>query len=285
MYTKRIDRTSPGCVLFLVDRSWSMSQPTADGTTLASGVAGAVNKLIFELVLRSISDPTSGPRHYYDVGVIGYGQSAHRDAESVESAFAGRSGVLRSVPELADNPLRIEERPMTGRTNDGGTVRTPVWIDPLAGYSTPMCAALELAGRTVYDWIVEHPDSFPPIVINITDGAVTDRGSDNAGLYEWARRVRDLSTSDGNVLFFNVFLSATPAVSTFFPAAATNLPQPEGTDLFEISSELPAYMAALAFEAGHATAPHARGLAFNADLSALVGFLRIGTSVVPQLVR
>ncbi|MEM7271748.1 MAG: VWA domain-containing protein [Actinomycetota bacterium] len=281
-------RTRPGCVLFLIDRSWSMAEPCGPGTsqTLAEGVAGAVNKLLHELIVRSIADPGEGPRNYYDVGVIGYGQSAYGDDEAVESGFGGvlAGRELVSIAELAANPMRIDQVELTGRHHDGRTVAAPVWVDPEAGFSTPMCGAIELAGSWLSRWVADHPDSFPPIVINITDGIVTDRGSDGSGLSEWARRLRSLGTEDGNVLLFNVFLTAGTARPIFFPSTPSGLPQPAGTDLFETASPLPASMVEVARSAGFPAEPGARGMVFNADLSALVSFLRIGTERLDRFV-
>ena len=53
--------------------------------------------------------------------------------------------------------------------------RMPVcWSEPVHGYRTSMCQAVAVAGAHVYEWANAHPESFPPIVINITDGIVTD---------------------------------------------------------------------------------------------------------------
>lgn len=248
--------------------------------SLAQGVAGAVNKMIHELIVRSITDPDEGPRSYYDIGVIGYGQSTHGDTEAVESGLGGSLAGRRlvSISELADHPVRMERRdPHQQRCQDGPGLQSPVWVEPAAGYSTPMCGAIELAGEWLSRWVAAHPDSFPPIVINITDGVVTDRGSDGSGLTEWARRLRSLRTEDGNLLLFHVFLSTGSHPPQFFPATVGDLPRPSGTDLFETASELPDSLAEVARAAGHRVGPGSRGMVFNADLSALVSFLRIGT--------
>jgi hypothetical protein len=152
-----------------------------------------------------------------------------------------------------------------------------VWFDPCAGFSTPTCAAIELAGSLLDRWIGEHPDSFPPIVVNITDGAVTDHGSDGAGFAVWAQRLRSLRTADGNVIFLNALLAAEAVEPTFFPASAEKLP-PVGADLFHASSELPPSMAGMARELGFAVPHAARGLVCNADLASIVNFLQIGTN-------
>lgn len=63
---------------------------------------------------------------------------------------------------------------------DVGTVprrhKFPVWIDPVAKPRTPMSEAFNRAGAVLADWVKSHPESFPPILINISDGAATDSG-------------------------------------------------------------------------------------------------------------
>jgi Mg-chelatase subunit ChlD len=54
------------------------------------------------------------------------------------------------------------------------TVKFPIWFDPVANGGTPMCAALGRATTILQGWLAQHPDCFPPIVINITDGEATD---------------------------------------------------------------------------------------------------------------
>ena len=156
-------------------------------------------------------------------------------------------------------------------------MRAPVWFEPCAVYSTPTCAAFEFAGALVSRWIREHPDSFPPIVVNITDGAVTDQGSDGHGFAVWAERLRGLHTSDGNVIFLNALLAAERVEPTFFPASADGLP-PVGAELFAASSELPQPMIGMARELGMHVPTGARGLVCNADLASIVNFLQIGTN-------
>ena len=68
-------------------------------------------------------------------------------------------------------------------------IARPVWVEPVHGYRTPMCQAVAVAGAHVYEWASAHPDSFPPIIINITDGMVTDSPYEGATLDEWAQRL------------------------------------------------------------------------------------------------
>jgi hypothetical protein len=141
-----------------------------------------------------------------------------------------------------------------------------------------MCEAIAVAGAAVFDWANAHPNSFPPIVINITDGLVTDEPYQGAGLAEWAYRLTTIGTNDGPTLLLNIFLSPTPANEVLFPSTGSHLPPP-GPDLFEISSYLPPTMIANARGSHVQVVDGARGLVFNAALDTLVKFLEIGTRV------
>lgn len=278
MYEAPISRTNPGCIVFLLDRSASMSEPfgAAAGLSLAQGAVNALNSILYDLCLRSKKEPGAPPRNYFEIGVLGYGQSAAGHREAVEPALAGVLAGRPIVPiaDVANYPLDIRE---IRRNPDLPAVRKPVWLDPLSGLGTPMCEAIATAGGHIAAWIQQHPDSYPPIVLNITDGWVTDSPYQGADLAEWARRLTSLSTTDGPTLLFNVFLSSTPAPVSYFPAMGGHLPTP-GPGLFNISSPLPPGMARQAAALGiPVDESGARGLVFNADLGALVRFLDIGT--------
>lgn len=268
-YDRRIDREHPSLVLLLLDQSGSMSATMGgDHRTRAEAVADAVNSVLFELVLRCVKDADEGPRHYYDVGVIGY---AVRDQVGpvLGGELVGRP-IVSSV-ELAEHPLRLEER-----TGDGGrVVRTPVWVEPLAIGATPMCEALDLAGTVCAEWIEAHPHSFPPVVINLTDGVANDGEP-----AEWATRLTRLSTTDGPLLLFNASIATEAGGTIAFPSDPDGLPSDEARGLFSLSSELPPFMVDAAASAGHDARPGARGFVHNADVAAILSFLRIGTATV-----
>jgi len=273
MYEQTFSRTNPGCIVFLLDRSDSMKRAWG-GTTLAQGAARALNKILLDLCVKSTKEVGGSARHYFDVAVFGYGVRPVAGGEGVESAFGGPLGGrgLVPIPELFNSPLSVAEDPATPGA------RVPVWVDPVFGYRTPMCQAIAAAGGHVYDWAIAHPDSFPPIVINITDGLVTDDPYDGANLNEWAGRLTSIETSDGNALLLNIFLSADGAPEVLFPVTPAGLPQP-GPQLFDIASPLPKTMVANARASLLNVADGARGLVFNAGFATLVKFLEIGTRV------
>ena len=252
-----------------MSRSWDDSQ------TLAQGAARAINGILLELCLRAQKGQGLS-YHYFDIGMFGYGLRPMAGGEGVESAFGGALARrdLVPLPELKDNPLAVRE---VVSPDAGPPARAPVWVEPIQGYRTPMCEAIAIAGSHAYEWAQAHPESFPPIIINITDGFVTDSPFDGTRLDEWAERLTGITTQDGQALLFNIFL-APEASLAMLPATEAGLPSP-GPDLFRISSVLPPPMVLNAQNAGIVTPAGARGFAFNADSTTLVKFLQIGTRV------
>src|SRR5262249_19447309 len=86
-YVAGVSRTTPTCLLFLIDQSPSMSGPFggSPGKTKADGVADAVNRLLQNLALKCAK--SDGIRDYFHVGVIGYGASVQ---SALGGALAGR---------------------------------------------------------------------------------------------------------------------------------------------------------------------------------------------------
>lgn len=279
MYQQTVSRADPGCVVILLDRSDSMKLPWGNtGATLAAGAALAVNKILLDMLIKATPEVNAPVRPYFDVGIFSYGARLITPGEGVESAFggplAGRG--LVPLPDLAANPMAVREEPSIDLMSV--SAKMPVWVDPVHGYRTPMCEAIALVGAHVFDWAGAHPNSFPPVVINITDGMVTDSPHDGATLWEWVQRLTSIETNDGPTLFFNIFLSPAETAEIVFPSDPGGLPVP-GPDLFQMSSELPGPMVDNARAEGYQVQPGARGLAFNVSRSTLVRVLRVGTGL------
>ncbi|MGI8825785.1 MAG: vWA domain-containing protein [Chloroflexota bacterium] len=271
-YSAEISRTNPSCFLFLIDQSGSMDDSFGTGDTpkrKADGVADAINRLLQNLVIKCAK--SEGVRDYYHVGVIGYGGKV---GPAFTGSLAGRE--LVPVSEIADHPARIDER--TRKIDDGAgglvdeTVKFPVWFDPTAQGGTPMCEALTQACRSLEGWLQSHPDSFPPVVVNITDGESTD-GDPSAA----AAALRDLASHDGHPLLFNVHLSSHRTAPIEFPFGTENLPDDYARLLFAMSSSLPPYMVSAASQEGIAVSDASRGFVFNGDIVSVIRFLDIGT--------
>ncbi|MHC4550390.1 MAG: vWA domain-containing protein [Planctomycetota bacterium] len=272
-YTAEISTENPSCFLFLIDQSFSMRHEIRAGDTLqtkSSGVADSINQWMQELSIKCAK--SEGVRNYYHVGVLGYGDTV---GPTLVGPIAGRD--LVPISEIADNPARIEKRKKRIPDGAGGivkqSVRVPVWLDPVADGATPMCRAVTEAHRILEEWLDQHPDCFPPIVIHITDGEATDGAP-----LERIRALTRLASSDGDVLLFNIHLSAHPdAEPISFPASADVLPDEYSRMLYETASPLTPMMVALAREHGFDVGPGAHAFVMNADLLMLVQAMDIGT--------
>ncbi len=272
-YSAEISRTSPTCLLFLIDQSTSMDGPFGGqpGKKKSEGVADSINRLLQNLVLKCAK--SDGIRDYFHVGVIGYGDGVQ---SALGGALAGRH--LVPISAVANNPLRVEQR--TRKVDDGAgglleqSFKFPVWFEPVAQGQTPMCQALTLATRVTQEFVTQSPEGFPPLVVNITDGRASDADPRPA-----AAALRDLGTTDGNVLLFNAHLSSTPSPPVVFPAGAEELADPYARHLFKMSSELPTRLFDAARADGFDVIFGARGFVFNADLVSVIRFLDIGTRV------
>lgn len=273
-YSAEISRDHPTCFLFLLDQSYSMTEPCAgdEARPKANAAADAINNLIRTLIIRCTKNAKEGPRNYYEVGVIGYGS-----ARGVGPCFSKALRGMDLVPtrHLASNPLRVENR--TRQIPDGAgrltevTVRFPVWFDPVAEADTPMREAMQYAHKVLRQWTSGHKKSFPPMVINITDGMPNEDPRDAA------RALTSLSVDDGNVLLYNLHLSMLKHEPIMMPAQPNTLPDEFATMLFEMSSVFPEKIRQEFEIEGYNVPPGSRGFVFNMSADVLVRFIEVGT--------
>ena len=283
-YTADISRTNPVCFLFLIDQSGSMSQALSGqaGQLKMDQAADAINRILHTVALRCSQGKDI--RDYFDLGVIGY----HTDGSgnpiitsvlpetTPEQPFLPISKVV-DVAEMTEKQVKVSD-------GAGGLVevtqRMPVWLHPHAQFGTPMRTAFETAARAIEDWVTRHPNSFPPIIINVSDGNSTDGDPEPQ-----AQRIRELRTNDGNALIFNVHLSEVSSNPIQYPNRADDLPRGDeySSLMFRMSSVLPASSRSQAETLGLPVNENSRGYVFNADMTALVQFLDIGTRAASNL--
>ena len=275
-YTADISRANPACFLFLIDQSGSMQQALSGqpGQRKADQAADAING-----ILNAVSQRCSQGmeiRDYFHIGVIAY-NTDNQGNPTVRSSLPGTSAeqpflLVSQVVEAAD----VEDRQVKESDGAGGLVevtrKVPVWFRPAAEYGTPMCEALSIASQALQGWTGAHPNSFPPIIINISDGDASDGNPE--GL---AQEIMGLETSDGNTLFFNIHLSEVAAMPVQYPDTEEGLPDDLAKRLFRMSSVLPESSRGLALSLDLPVADNSRGFVFNADMGSLVQFLDIGT--------
>lgn len=277
-YDAAISRENPGCFLFLVDQSGSMSGALGGrpGIYKNQQAAAALNRTVSEIVQRCSNG--AEVRDYFDIGIITYSTS-NIGTPVVTTPFEDVEAEDPFWPVSAvEQAARFDDRPVKVSDGKGGLIEAmeaiPEWLAPEANGGTPMCNALRSAAQALRSWVIEHPQSFPPIVINITDGAATDGDPLSA-----AWDIMEIATQNGNALLFNVHLSNVATNPIMYPHDEDSLPLDDGyaRSLFGMSSVLPDSSRKQAVSLGISASEQSRGYVFNSDLVALVQFLDIGT--------
>ncbi len=266
-YEAEISRRSPGLFIFLLDQSRSMSRKIAgSGRSKAMEASDAINKQLNEVISRCTK--SEGIRPYFDIGIIGYGYKSGEAKGLI-------SDKPISITELEKHILKMEKRT---EVIDGEAIEIefPIWFEPVASYDTPMKRALGIAKQWVEEWVGEHKSSFPPVIINIGDGGSTD--GDPVAISE---ELMDMGTDDGKVLMWNCHLSEKEERPISFPKVELELPEDKhARTLYQMSSEIPEPMVAIAKEEFSNVEDGCRAYVFNASLEELIKLLDIGTRVV-----
>ena len=137
---------------------------------------------------------------------------------------------------------------------------------------TPMCAALDYVRQVAESWCASHPQSFPPVVIHLTDGEPTDGDP-----LPYAEALKSLATDDGELLLFNCHISESQANPVLFPNSEHILGDELAKALFRMSSELPDKLRGQAESKGVLCGTGARGMVFNADGAQMLLLIQMGT--------
>ncbi|MCY4475990.1 MAG: VWA domain-containing protein [Chloroflexi bacterium] len=282
-YTADISRANPGCFLFLIDQSGSMAEPLGGQNDLAkmNGAADALNR-----ILDAISQRCSqgmDVRDYFDVGIITYTTDMEGNTE-LDSVLPGTRPDHPFLPiSQAVDAAEVVERSVKESDGAGGIVEVsrkfPVWLQARALGGTPMCEALSEAMKALGDWTNQHPDSYPPMLINVSDGDATDGDPES-----FAKLIMGIGTNDGNVLIYNAHLSSMSALPVQYPTQESEAPEDESAArMFRMSSAFPDPVTQQAAAMGLPVSEGSRGYVYNADMVALVQFLDIGTRAATGL--
>lgn len=282
-YTANITTKNPTAIVVMVDQSGSMSEQIIWNnltTTKADAVAEAVNNLLEELVARSRSE--SHYRHYFDIMGVGYYDN------QVRTLFDSGDSYFMSPAQLVGSVQRTRTIQREHTMPDGRKITTKrearVWVEPYADGRTPMRAAFMVVYDQLRRWLRQNPDSFPPIIFNITDGEATDSSPEK--LQEIVASISSLSTSDGSPLVINIHLSRLSDSSILFPSSKSELPQDKYAHLlFDISSKMPKpFDQEIALLNGDVAQGEYYGMAFNASISDLVRMLNVGSTTINKIV-
>lgn len=274
-YCQRISFNNPGCVLIMIDQAASMGElsfsnflrtPLTGGlTSRAEGAATAANEVIRELGITCQSGTQT--KDWFMVSVLGYGGGG------VRPICSGMISTLMQQPQRWER-VRTAYTDHTGNLTYVGDAQ-PVWVEPAAFGRNSMAEAFAQVRNLISSrWLPLHSDSFPPIVINLTDGRIEDADAVHAE----ASRLMELKTSDGSVLLFNCCIARQPTPEVVFPYSVEEIPGEEAGFLFQISSALPPALFYQASLFGSQLRPGARGFLLEHSPTILCRLLSLGSS-------
>ena len=267
-YTEKMSSANPGCIIIMIDQSGSMEDTYGNNGEKKKDLASlAVNRVINEIVEASSDGEQIKDRCF--IGVIGYGTKS-----------PGVDLILGDmISEIAENPTRVEQVKKKISDGAGGLVEIdedfPVWVEAIAEWGTPMDHAFQRASQLAQDWCDSHPDSFPPLVINISDGEPNDESNTRIE----AEKLLQIANNDGQVLLLNAHIADGLSDPIKLPSDKNILHNHLAEFLFDISSELPDVLVGEAQKSGFNTTKGAKGMVYNADADILIRLLNFGSSV------
>jgi len=282
-YSAEISRTHPALFGFLIDESYSMEEELdgGAGTTKSKICADYLNAFFNTLLLRNIDGESVKNR--FEIFAIGYGGNGETRSALPSVSMDDMPINLEKLQKISIQ--EIKEKKIIKREPDGAggilekeetvEVSQPKWLEATHNGTTPMGLAFRNALQITEDWVSSHRDSFPPIIINITDGMYNDEDPEPI-----AENLKILSTDDGEVLVFNIHLTAdTKTKAVLFPddSYLDDIPDEDYAFLFRMSSYLTENMIKYAKSRDRPISQSAKGFAFNADFAGFVDFLDIGT--------
>ena len=261
MYQEQLSGSKPGLIVIAIDQSGSMSDVYANSNK-AEFAALAVNRVIAEIITACTSGDEIKDRCY--VAVVGYGTGVNIIFLEKISELAKNTNTVtlkKKVPDGAGGLVEIDEL-------------MRIFVNPVASGGTPMAEAFQQAYNGAEKCIANNPNSFPPIVINITDGEPNDF---NTAISE-AKKLMQLSTSDGNLILMNAHISTAAGGKVELPSNNAGFQGNKFAEfLFDISSILPDALTNKAKDVGFNVQSSAKGFVFNADAETLVRLLNFGS--------
>tara|TARA_B100001142_G_C14322405_1_gene650953 strand:+ start:101 stop:937 length:837 start_codon:yes stop_codon:yes gene_type:complete len=266
-YSNNLESSNPGCIVFLIDQSGSMGGMwDKTGYSMAYGAAQAVNNAIAEISLRCKKEKEVKPRAM--IGVYGY---HHNQVDWVITDTPSESGGLASITSIAAN---VKDEVFV----DEEETFVPVFVKEEAGGGTPMGEALKEIVEIVENFAQKYPNSYPPIVINVTDAGSTDM--DINDLSAKCSAIKSIATSDGNALVWNIHISNSSAEVHTCPDDGSQMPDELAQAMLDASSPVPDNAKEYArimynWELGE----EAKCMAYNADAKVISKLLSFASSV------
>ena len=271
-YRQTISTDNPALVIIAIDQSGSMMGPFTNHSMIVSKseIASMIaSAMIDEMIYRSRQ---RGVLHrYFDFSILGY---------SRQDVYPLVNSSIHPAPITVLDGIQptFKRRTIEHLTPDNhlflALERYSEWIIPQAAGITPMVDMLDTVTEIVSEWCnnQQNQDSFPPIIINITDGL--DGTEYNRHLFQRCEELKQIGTKDGKCLLFNIYIDSTPPSERHnFPNLETLSADCNILPLARMSSILPELFHPLARKHNSTAEPDYRALCYNA----------VGLSIIPLL--
>ncbi len=266
-YRISMNTTNPGCIIIMLEQSLYMNASYGTNGYEKKDLATlAVNRMIYEIIEACADGESIQDRVF--IGVVGYGTKN----PGVELILGDM------LSEIGDNPKRVEKITRKISDGSGGLVEIeedfPVWIEPVAEMDAPMDDAFQRTAQLAEEWCKTHPDSFPPVVINITSGKTTNELSTRIE----AEKLLKISNNNGNVLLLNAYISDGLGDAIVFPSNKNSFNDSSADLLFDISSTLPDILIQEAQYLWETVEIGAKGMIYNTDAALLLRLFDFGAT-------
>lgn len=258
-YKKEMTINHPGLIMMLIDSSGSMISSHQGNYSKIQSAINSHNRAILELLV--LNTGKEGIKNKCDVVAIEYGNNTRVIHQKDLITFANESDQLTTSP----------------MNSDGGIIDVPMYLPNLkAGGGTPMSQAFEMAYQKAIVFCQNNPDSCPPLILNITDGAPNN----SVTTAEIIKKCQSLSTNDGNVLVFNFHISNNGSGEVLFPIDRNELLDSTGKFLYDTASVAPMSLVERGAAQGLSIKENSKLMVSNASATTLTKVILFGSTVM-----
>ena len=273
--SRTVNSTNPWLLVMMVDDSHSMSADWGGlEMSMSELVEMAINRTLYDMGLEYCLQETK-VRDRIHLKVLVY----RADGEVVDPMPNGSKATYHKAPG-EDGWVQNYHDTMS-YSHQSVSSEVPRWVILSPRGKTPMLEAFGQAREVVQQHVAEYPKSFPPMVLNISDGEPTDCGEPvNWDLIsEVCDSIRSLGSDGAEPIICNVHLDARGRNEpTLYPAEPPILDNLE-SGLWHISSEVPRSLEEfLPAEVESGQGGRRRMFVYNSDLPTFSDFLEFCTS-------
>lgn len=210
------------------------------------------------------------PKDFFDIGMLGYGKEA---VPVFHDAVIPLNSLIKNGPARTSQVRAKKSRTHSAQTN-------LQWYEPVAeGPDANMSGAYDLAADVLSDWMKRHPNSIPPLLINITDGNPATLPS--AAVIEKVSAIKN--RTDNPLVLLNCLITEECEQGLFLPSYLPRTAPADARLLFDISSPLVGMLRSLKANMPAGISREARGFVYNPSVPQLDQFLEICTAPLRQV--